>query len=129
VFALNDAQESAEFGVEYRGEAFLYGILPIAGVAANTDGGYYGYAGVGYDFNLSENWILTPNFAVAAYEYGSGRDLGGVIEFRSGIELDYRFENQHRLGLSIHHISNAGIYDVNPGAETVSLNYSVPFGW
>lgn len=126
VFDIDDQAETAHFGLEYRGMPFYHGLLPIAGVAANVDGGLYGYAGLNWDITVHPNWIVTPTFAVAAYEEGSSRDLGGVLEFRSGIELDYRFENQHRVGLAVHHLSNAGIYDRNPGTETVMVTYSVP---
>lgn len=122
------ADENApNFGVEYRGTPFWYGLLPIAGVQANTDGGIYGYAGLNYDWEFANNWFLIPTVAVGAYEDGGdSKELGGVVEFRSGIELDYRLANSHRLGLSVHHLSNADIYDHNPGAEQVMLTYSIP---
>lgn len=126
VFDIDDIYESGLASIEYRGERFWHGLLPIAGVAANTDGGAYVYGGFNYDFDLGDRWVLTPSLAVAAYHEGDSRDLGGVIEFQSRLGLDYRFENESRLGLSIAHLSNAGIYDDNPGAEMVMLNYSIP---
>ena len=60
------------------------------------------------------------------YAAGDDFDLGGPIEFRSGIELGYEAKNGWRYGLSYDHRSNAGIYDNNPGIETVQFRVSVP---
>lgn len=123
----DDDFESVAIGVEYQGNYFWHNLAPIAGVQVNEDGAGYIYGGLAYDFNLGESWVLTPNFAVAAYEDGDdGRDLGGVLEFRSGLELDYRFANEHRVGLAIHHLSNAGLHSINPGTEEVTLSWSIP---
>lgn len=123
-----DDTNAALFGLEYRGAPFWYGLLPVFGVAGTDDGSYYGYAGVNYDWNFAGSFYLTPGFAVTAYEDGNdGKNLGGVLEFRSSIEASYRFENEHRLGVAYQHLSNAGIYDRNPGAENLLVTYSVPF--
>lgn len=121
-----DDDNTANFGLEYRGNAFWYDLEPMVGLQANVDGGVYGYAGLNYDWQFAEDWFLTPNAAVGLYEDNSSVDLGGAVQFRTGIELSYAFENDYRLGLAFHHISNAGIYDNNPGAEQVMLTYSIP---
>ena len=53
-------------------------------------------------------------------------DLGGPLEFRSGIEFGYENRKGWRYALSYDHRSNAGIYDDNPGIETVQFKVSVP---
>ena len=60
------------------------------------------------------------------YFDNGGFDLGGPLEFRSGVELGYETRQGWRLGLSYDHRSNAGIYDDNPGIETVQFRVSVP---
>jgi len=69
--------------------------------------------------------------AVGAWRRGSTetRELGGPIEFKSGGEFAYRFDNDARLGLLFDHISNAGIYKKNPGVESALLVYSIPLRW
>ena len=52
---------------------------------------------------------------------GNGIDLGSWWEFRSGAELDYRFANRSRLGVAVHHMSNAGLTQRNAGEESVTL--------
>lgn len=123
-----------QYGAEYRFSEVAYGLRPILGGFGTSDGGAYGYAGVNWDVALFPNQLyLVPNFAVGAYRDGSGKKLGGTLEFRSGIELDYQFPNQHQLGVALNHISNAGIYKHNSGEETVMGTYSIPVsslrGW
>lgn len=60
------------------------------------------------------------------YADNGGFDLGGPIEFRSGIELGYQTRQGWRLGISYDHRSNAGIYRTNPGIETAAFRISVP---
>ena len=62
------------------------------------------------------------------YADNGGFDLGGPIEFRSGIELGYEGRMGWRYALSYDHRSNAGLYDDNPGIETVQFRVSVPVG-
>jgi lipid A 3-O-deacylase len=118
---------AGEFRGEFRSGYKLLGVLkPFAGASVTTDGGVYGYGGVGVDVYFGPHWVLTPNAAVGAFEEGGGKDLGSTVEFRTGAELAYRFDNRARLGLAFHHTSNAGITDRNPGAETLMLMYSMP---
>jgi hypothetical protein len=124
---LDSDQNDFAFGAEYRFKDIDFGIRPVVGGFVTDEGAAYGYAGLNWDVALIENELyLIPNFAAGAYAEGDGADLGGAIEFRSGIELAYQFENQHRLGLAFNHMSNASIYDKNPGTEVAIINYSIP---
>ena len=60
------------------------------------------------------------------YLDNGGFDLGGPVEFRSGVELGYETRKGWRFGLSYDHRSNAEIYKQNPGIETVQFRVSVP---
>lgn len=124
-FDVDDASH-ANFGLEYRGESFWYDLLPVVGIQSDVEGDSYGYFGFNYDWQFANNWYLAPTAAVGVYNEGAGVDLGGPIQFRTGLEVSYRMDNAHRLGLAVHHLSNAGIYDQNPGTEQVMLSYSVP---
>lgn len=118
---------ATQVGMEYRAQSWVYGIRPTIGINVTSDSAAYVYGGFNWDVPLiNKQLYLIPNVVVGAYHSGSGKDLGGAIEFRSGIELAYQFENQQRLGVAFNHISNASIYNHNPGGETVLVNYSVP---
>lgn len=120
---------AGEFGVEYRYKDVFHGLRPLAGIMATTDSAVYGYAGLTWDLFLSDSIILSPNFAAGAYHHGDGKDLGYGVEFKSGIELAYQFENQSRLGVAFNHISNASLGNDNPGTENLIVTYSHPLGW
>ena len=128
-YDLFDDQSAGEARLEYRfsEKEKLFFFTPFVGVTATTDGGTYGYGGVGVDVFFGKRWVATPNFAVGVYGNGDGKDLGYALEFRSGLEVAYRFDDYSRLGLSFTHISNAGLDDRNPGVESLVLVYSMPF--
>jgi len=126
---VRNKQEAAQFGAEYRARPLQYGVRPMIGINVTNDSAVYGYAGLNWDVPLLDKQLyLIPNFAVGAYKRGDGRDLGGALEFRSGLELAYQFKNAQRLGIAFNHISNASIYKHNPGSETLLVSYSVPLG-
>ena len=52
--------------------------------------------------------------------------LGHDLEFRSQIEIAYRFDDRARLGLSLSHMSSASIGDKNPGTESIMVTYALP---
>jgi hypothetical protein len=65
---------------------------------------------------------------MGGYRKGNSTDLGGVFQFRQSIDLSYRFDNGHRLGVRAAHISNADIQERNPGEEEILLTYSITLG-
>ena len=128
-FEFTDSRfEALELGVEYRFDTFRFWFMdlqPVVGVSATEEEQIWGYGGFRWDLPVgSGRWIPTIGFAVAAYDEGDGKDLGGVIEFRSSFDLAYRLDNNSRIGLSFYHLSNARIYDINPGSESLVLTYS-----
>jgi hypothetical protein len=126
-FDMIDGRKTAGlFRGEYRfGQQFFY-LHPMLGAEVTTDGGAYAYGGLGIDIDFGPHWVLTPNAAVGAFDHGNGTHLGSTVEFRTGAEFDYRFDDQTRLGLTFHHISNAGITKQNPGEEEMTVTYALP---
>jgi hypothetical protein len=78
------------------------------------------------DVLWGDHFVSSIYTSVGAYHQGDGEDLGHWIEFRSGLELGFRFDSRERLSLGIAHISNASIGDENPGTEILSLTYAIP---
>lgn len=117
---------SSVLNLEYRfGKKFFYLGFAIGGLA-NTDGGKFVYLGNYADIRY-KRIIVTPLLSVGAYSRGSGPDLGGTLEFRSSVTVDYEFDNRSRLGVRLAHISNAGIHDENPGLNELLITYAFPF--
>jgi hypothetical protein len=128
VFDMFDDHTTAEFRAEYRSDLRFWKFVPFVGAMANADGGVYGYAGLALDVFLGRRIVMHPNAGFGLYYEGDSKDLGGAFEFRTGAEIAYRFDDYSRLGLAFNHISNAGIYDGNPGTESLVLMYSFPLG-
>jgi hypothetical protein len=126
-YDINDNKTAAEGRLEYRSDKRFGPFKPLSGLLLTSDRAAYGYMGVLIDIFLGRRLVLTPSFAPGAYRRGEGKDLGHWIEFRSQLELAYRFDDRSRLGLSLSHISNASLDDNNPGTESLMLNYAVPF--
>ncbi len=116
-------------GVEYRYKDVFYGLRPLVGIMATTDSAVYGYAGIHWDVFLTDSIVVSPNFTAGGYSQGSGKDLGHGIEFKSGVELAYQFEDASRLGVAFNHMSNASIGSDNPGTENLIVTYSHALHW
>lgn len=114
--------------VEYRfGERFWF-IKPVVGGLVTGDKSVMGYAGIRIDLYFGSRWVLTPNGVIGGWSRGDGKNLGSTVEFKTGAELAYRFDDRSRLGLAFDHISNAGIGKHNPGTESLMVLYSIPIG-
>ncbi len=137
VYEVLRTADVAEGGFELHGRPyrlphlprFVPDPVPMGGVMATGDGAFYAYAGFGLPFALTARLIVTPNWALGAYEEGDRRDLGGVVEFRSALDLALAVGGRSAVGLSFYHLSNAGIYDDNPGSESLVLTYSFAPRW
>ncbi len=125
-FDINDDMTAAEFDAQFRLNTQLWIFRPQVGLFVTSDAGFYAHAGIYTDVHLGDSVVLSPSLSVGGFHEGEGKDLGGVVEIRSAIELAYKFENKARLGLQFGHLSNASIYDSNPGEEFLILNYSIP---
>jgi hypothetical protein len=117
---------AADVRLEYRHDERFLWLKPWAGLELTGDGGIWGGGGIAFDAAVTEHIVVTLSTGVGAYGRGSGKDLGAVTEFRSQLELGYRFPDRSRLTAAFGHLSNAGIGETNPGAETATLYYHVP---
>ena len=127
-FDFNDDATAGVVSLEYLSAKRLLFLQPLAGVMVTFDGAVYGYAGLGLDVFFGRRIVATPSFSFGVYGKGDGKDLGHVVEFRSAAQIAYRFDDRSRLGVMFHHLSNAGLDDRNPGANTLMLTYSRPLG-
>lgn len=132
VFNIDDQRDSTHSAGMIGGAVILdpnwKQVHPEFGVLVTKDSDLYVWGGLRYFWDLSDRWYLAPHTALGLYEREGGARLGGPVEFRSGLELGYRFSPNVRLGLDFSHLSNSRIYDRNPGAEDLVLNlgFSLP---
>ena len=122
----NDETTAGLFNVEYRHGKRYGPFKPMVGGLINTDHGFHVYAGIRIDLYLTDKIVITPSFAPGLYEKGDGKELGHIIEFRSGLDLAYRRKNGARIAAEVHHLSNASLDENNPGTETFLFTYSIP---
>ncbi len=120
------SNEAVDFRLEYRHGEKLWIFKPWVGIEGTSDGAVYGAGGILVDVFFGRRVVVTGSFGAGYYEEGDGKDLGHELEFRSQIEIAYRFDDRSRLGLAFSHISNASIADFNPGVEILNVYYSIP---
>lgn len=125
-YDFNDNEGAAEFRLEWHGRKLFWEVKPLAGVMMTSDAAFYGYGGILFDLYFGRRIVVSPSFAAGYYADGGGKDLGSAIEFRSALEVGWRFDDRSRLSAMVYHISNAGIDDNNPGTEVFSIGYSFP---
>lgn len=126
-YDIDDDRDAVDLRVEYRSSYKIFGIAkPWLGFELTSDVAAYGAAGILVDIYFGRRIVLTPSFGAGIYADGDGKDLGSDVEFRSQIELGYRFDDRSRLALAFSHISNAGLSETNPGTEIATVYYHVP---
>ncbi len=102
---------------------------PDLGVSLSTDQMVYLYADLRREFWLDEHWVFAARAGFGGFfEDSSEIDLGDTLQFRTGFDLERRFDNGMRLGLSFFHLSNAGLSDRNPGTEELLVTWTLPLG-
>ena len=113
--------------IEYRFRpGLVWSLAPAIGAAKSGNGASCVFADLARDFFPGAHWVVTPSFGIGSFADGEDVRLGNSIEFRSGIQLAYQFENHWRVGVALFHLSNGGISDRNPGTEPMFLSLSIP---
>lgn len=121
--------DGAEFRVDYRSNFKLWHFKPFLTAAGVSNGMTFIGAGILLDVYFGHRFVVTPSFAPTWWRGKTDElDLGHGLEFRSQIEFAYRFDDRSRLGIAVSHSSNASIDEINPGTETILVNYSYPLG-
>lgn len=122
----SDSSGEAGFEIRFRPlwigtDDFPWVLRTAAGGMGTTEGALYGYAGFRLEIPAGERWTLTPQTAAGVYDRGDDKELGGSVQFRSGLELSYRVNPGNRVGAVFYHLSNAGLERPNPGSESLVL--------
>ena len=119
-------EPSIEGRLEYRLDKSNWKLDPFIGVMGNSDEAKYIYFGTYSEFVFFNKLVLSPSSALGFYFRGKSKDLSFILEFRSQFEVSYRFSNSMKLGLSLTHISNAGIKPPNISVESLALTLIFP---
>ena len=117
--------ETAEVGIEHRFRTdWCRGLGPNVGAFLTADGSFYVYAGADQRINIGRSWFVDSITSIGFYEAGDGKDIGGALEFRSGIAVGRRLRDGSRLSFGFFHLSNTSYYRRNPGVNSLLLRWS-----
>lgn len=109
------------------GRYLVWRFKPLAGGGITGRRSLYVFGGLDLGVHLGRHVILKPSIALAAYFHGGGKNLGSIVNFRSGISVGWRFNDGIRFALAYHHLSHWFLFgNENPGTEILSLNLSIP---
>ena len=132
MFDFSDGNQSAGlFGLQHQNEelyrnSFLGKLSPITGGFITENNAFYLYTGVQAEYEIGF-LTITPSFAPGYYNYGSGKDLGHPLEFKSEVQMSFDLSDNTKLGMSYNHISNASLGTKNPGANSYMINFLKQF--
>lgn len=119
-------EDFAAVDLSYRTKTLWKDLRLSVGFMGNQESDIYAYVGPHYTFNPYGNFYISPSIVAGFYNDGAGVDLGGPVEFRSGLEVGYALKNQLQLGVQYTHLSNASLYEDNSGTETLMLTIAKP---
>ena len=122
----HDSKNSSLIGIQHQNEnlnrdTFLGNLSPITGALITADNATYFYTGVQAQYKIGA-LNFTPSFTPGYYDSGDGKDLGSTLEFKSEVQLSLELPKESQLGLSYNHVSNGGLGDKNPGANSYMFN-------
>jgi len=127
----HEGKNSELFGIQHSNEDLFrdtsFGKLsPITGFMMTADSTTYLYTGVQAEYEIGK-LNLTPSFSPGYYTIGDGKDLGSPLEFKTEVQLSLELSPGSKLGYSYNHVSNAGLGDKNPGANSYMFNFMKSF--
>ena len=94
--------------------------------ATNMGDTWIGY-GLAQTFPVANGLSIGLTFVPGLYIQGEGPDLGGVLNFRSGVELIYSTDRV-TISIGYDHRSHAGINGgFNPGLDTIFVSGRIDF--
>jgi hypothetical protein len=94
--------------------------MTAGNLRANQDNGFFASAGPAIAVAIPQRWM---SFVLGVrvvylndYQFG-GEDLGGNLSFLQELGVECKIYSGLNAGYRFQHMSNAGIYDNNPGLE------------
>lgn len=101
-------------------------LRPWISAEVTTDAAVWGGAGGIVDLRTGP-WVFSASLGAGLYDRGRGKELGFPLEFRTGFEAGWEFDNHWRVTGGYYHMSNNEIRpDNNPGANSLLLYLHVP---
>jgi len=101
---------------------------PLAGLQVTHRGSTYVYCGLQADVPVTDHLYVSPSGAAGYFHANCCEDLGCRMNFRTALEVGYRFDNGTRLAIQGYHMSHLTLGERNPGAEGLQVIVAFPIG-
>ena len=113
--------------LRYVGTPYFWKLQPVLGASiASTGSGWVG-AGSAVTWRAPNSGLFArASLMAGVHRKGAGPDLGGLVLFRSAIDLGKSDSKVREYGVGADHRSSGGLYKPNPGLNTAYLFMSVP---
>ncbi len=109
------------------GNPYFWKLQPVLGLSVASNGSAWLGVGSSVTFRAQDEGAFVRIGSMAGiHQRGSGRDLGGPVQFRTSIDLGVARRDGVEFGIGIDHRSSASIYRPNPGLETAYVFVSMP---
>lgn len=123
-----DAQRHLHLQLEYRSGWRRGPLHAWAAAGYVSRGAVFAGGGLFGRFSIRPRLRLLVGFGPIYYDHRSrSTDLGSKWDVVSYFEVARQFHRGHWLGARLSHVSNAGLSRINPGTETISLTYAIPW--
>ncbi len=120
--SVNKVKGNKELGVSYFFGKKYGPWQPVISSSITAKGG--AWVGFGGNINLQKGPVYFSSYFIPGlYSKGNDVELGSIIEFKSGIEVGYEFDNSSKISVGYDHRSNADLGFTNPGMESIYLRY------
>lgn len=120
-------EQLLETGVELQlRELTSWRLVPAVGIVLIQGDAFFLSTSLRRDFWFTPSFGLLVASGFGYFGDGYQLELGGDFEFRSTAELAHRFSNGVLIGYGVAHVSNGGLFDDNPGANSVLLSVTIP---
>ena len=107
---------------ELNRDTFIGNLSPITGAQLMANNATYVYSGVQAQYKLGK-LNFNPSFTPGLYGEGDGKNLGHTLNFKTELQLTVDMFKNTEFGVKYNHLSNGGIGDKNPGANSYMLNF------
>jgi lipid A 3-O-deacylase len=98
---------------------------PTMSVSTTHEGAVWAGVGAKWRVNAgSSDVFFEGSLQPGLYVRGDGPELGSAVQFRSALGIGYEFNNGGAILMSFDHRSNGDFQPINPGLETLSIQYS-----
>ncbi|MBX3489413.1 MAG: acyloxyacyl hydrolase [Parvibaculum sp.] len=114
--------------------AWAFAPRPLIGGTVNTGNGTsFGYAGLGWTFDLTDAFFIDLTFGGAVHDgstkgrTATSKDYGCRAQFHESGSIGYRFDKSNALMLTVEHMSNGGLCKRNEGLTNTGIRYAYTF--